>query len=82
MWINKQILTKDEILSLLFDIRKDAGEPRIGCREVEIIVGRNYAWKFLKTLRIEGKIKRARGFCWLTEDAFEELLKAYISKRN
>ncbi len=67
---------KNEICNLLMDIKKDAGEERIGTTEFEIIklfnqgrkkIDTRLIWFALKKLRQEGKIARSNGYVWIKE---------------
>lgn len=59
-----------DILETLCQIRRDAGEPRMGTREVELARRDRLIFVALTVLRSEGKIARGDGYCWVTEEAF------------
>lgn len=64
-----------DILGTLRQTRLDAGEPRIGVREVELVrssrgVPARLVWAALRALRAEGRIKRSGGYTWISEEEF------------
>lgn len=75
------MMTAKDIVAFLADCRRETGEPGYGAREVEIVEGDSRHWRILKRLSDEGTIKRRRGWCWLTEEAFErhEAARAALS---
>lgn len=66
----------DDIYGTLEQIARDAKEPRIGTREIELARGsameRKLAFAALKKLRAEGKIQRSNGYCWIHPDIFKQ----------
>lgn len=69
-----------EVLDVLCLQRHEAGEPRMGTREVEM-AGRMSAaekkqlWPALSLLRKRGLVTRRRGWVWATEKAYETWLE-------
>ncbi len=64
-----------DLLGTLHQTRLDAGEPRIGVREVELVRSSRGAparlvWAALRALRREGRITRSGGYTWITEEEF------------
>lgn len=69
---------RQRILDHLATCRREASEPRMGCREVEIFSWvrtprhRNIVLRTMRDLCAGGLITRSGGWCWLTEEAFEQ----------
>jgi hypothetical protein len=69
-----------DIIDLLIDCAREAGKPRIGTREVEIVsfhrdVSATQVFRILTSLRKEGLIARSNGFCWLKNMPSSEIGK-------
>lgn len=67
---------EEEILETLGQIRKDAGQPRIGTREVELAGYWDNAqvfWQAVKNLSEQGLVERRSGWFWITDKGFNRL---------
>lgn len=66
---------RSDVLGLLVDCRREAGEPRMGTREVEIarLCGGRRALLEITRLRRAGLVRRGRGYAWVEESAFQRM---------